>query len=246
MKANNLLFGTQPILETLKSDKLLDRILIQREIAHNEQFKEILQLANAQDVQVSKVPIEKLNRITRKNHQGIIAFISLVAYADLSTVLPGIYEKGQEPLILILDRITDVRNFGAICRSAEGAGVHAVVIPSKGAAQINADAAKTSSGAIHHLPICKEDDLVQCLQYLKQSGLTVVACTEKTPHNLYDTNFNCPLAIIMGSEEDGISNHLLQQADQRIAIPMQGQISSLNVSVATGVILYEVLRQRLA
>ncbi len=246
MKANNLVFGTQPILETLKSEKLLDRILIQREIAHNEQFKEILQLAKAQDVQVSKVPIEKLNRITRKNHQGIIAFISLVAYANLSTVLPGIFEKGQDPVLLILDRITDVRNFGAICRSAEGAGVHAVVIPSKGAAQINADAAKASSGAIHHLPICKEDDLVQCLLYLKQSGLTVVACTEKTSQNLYDTNLNCPLALVMGSEEDGISNHLLQLADQCIAIPMQGQVSSLNVSVATGVILYEVLRQRLS
>jgi 23S rRNA (guanosine2251-2'-O)-methyltransferase len=245
MKADNLIFGIQPILEALRSEKNFDRIVIQREIAHNDQFNEILSLAKERDVVISKVPLERINRITRKNHQGIAAFISLVPYAQVEVVLPGIYEQGQEPLILVLDRITDVRNFGAICRSAEGAGVHAIVIPSKGAAQINSDALKTSSGALNYLPICREDDLVQTLLYLKQSGLAIIACTEKTTQNLYDTKFDQPVAILMGSEDDGISEHLLKLADQKVSIPMKGQVSSLNVSVATGVILYEVLRQRI-
>ncbi len=244
MKADNLIFGVQPILEALKAEKIFDRIIVHREIAHNEQFKEILTLARERDVVISKVPLERINRITRKNHQGIAAFISLVPYARIEMLLPGIYEKGEEPLILVLDRITDVRNFGAICRSAEGAGVHALVIPSKGAAQINSDALKTSSGALNYLPICREDDLVQTLLYLKQSGLAVIACTEKTSQNLYDTKLDRPLAILMGSEEDGISQNLLNIADDKVSIPMKGEVSSLNVSVATGVILYEVLRQR--
>lgn len=156
-----------------------------------------------------------------------------------------VFERGETPLILILDRISDVRNFGAICRSAECAGVHAVVVPSKGAAQINSDAVKASAGAVFNIPVCREESLKKTLLFLKDSGLHVVACTEKAAHNISEMNFNLPLAIILGSEEDGISTDLMQKSDELAKIPMSGKTASLNVSVAAGIVLYEVLRQRI-
>ncbi|CAM3830196.1 23S rRNA (guanosine(2251)-2'-O)-methyltransferase RlmB [Aquirufa aurantiipilula] len=234
-------FGIQSVLETLRAGKEIDRLLVQRELGSIE----ILELAKEKGIQVQKVPIEKLNRITRKNHQGAIAFVSAIHYAKIDNVIADTFEKGQTPLILILDRITDVRNFGAIARTAECAGVHAIVIPSRGAAQINADAMKTSSGALNFLPVCREENLISTIEFLQNSGLKVVACTEKTKDSVYAKDFTEPTAIVLGSEEDGISDEIIRKADELAAIPQSGQVGSLNVSVAAGVIIYEALRQRL-
>ncbi len=236
----DIVFGVQSVLETLKGTKEIEKILLQREFGHAEVEK----LAFERGIPVQRVPLEKLNRVTMKVRQGVIAFVSAVNYAKISNVVADIYEKGEVPLILILDRITDVRNFGAIARTAECAGVNAIVVAARGAAQINADAMKTSSGALNHLPVCRENSLWQVVSELQQSGIQVVACTEKAAESLYKIDFSLPTAILMGSEEDGISENLLEQADYSTKIPMAGKIGSLNVSVATGVILYEVVRQR--
>jgi 23S rRNA (guanosine2251-2'-O)-methyltransferase len=164
---------------------------------------------------------------------------------SLHNVLSSVYEKGQTPLLLILDRVTDVRNFGAIARTAECAGVHAIVIPAKGAAQINADAVKTSSGALNFIPVCRENSLRETVTYLQESGVQVVACTEKAEKSIYQADYSAPTAIIMGSEEDGISDDLIRKADVLAKIPMTGNIASLNVSVAAGAVVFEVVRQRL-
>lgn len=235
-----IVFGIQSVLETLRSGKEIDRLLVQRELGNTE----ILDLAHEKGIQVQKVPVEKLNRITRKNHQGAIAFVSAIHYAKLENVIADTFEKGQIPLVLILDRITDVRNFGAIARTAECAGVHAIVIPSKGAAQINADAMKTSSGALNFIPVCREDSLLQTVNFLQNSGLRVIACTEKGKGSMYAIDYTGPTAIVLGSEEDGISDEIIRKSDDLAVIPQSGQVGSLNVSVAAGVIIYETVRQR--
>ncbi|MFY7911570.1 MAG: 23S rRNA (guanosine(2251)-2'-O)-methyltransferase RlmB [Emticicia sp.] len=236
----DIVFGVQSVLETLKSTKEIEKILLQRDFGHAEVEK----LAREREIPVQRVPLEKLNRVTMKVHQGVIAFVSAVNYAKTSNVVADTFEKGETPLLLILDRVTDVRNFGAIARTAECAGVNAIVVPARGAAQINADAMKTSVGALNHLPVCRENSLSQIVSELQQSGIQVVACTEKATTELYDVDFSVPTAILMGSEEDGISDNLLEQADYATKIPMVGKIGSLNVSVATAVILYEAVRQR--
>jgi 23S rRNA (guanosine2251-2'-O)-methyltransferase len=233
-------FGIQSVIETLKAGQEIDKILVQKELG----MSEIQKLADEREIPIQRVPLEKLNRITRKNHQGIIAFISAIRYVQLHNVLTGIFEKGETPLILVLDRITDVRNFGAIARSAECTGVHAIVIPARGGAQINSDALKTSSGALNYLPVCREQNLNQTLRYLQESGLKIVGCTEKAAENVFDVDFTGPTAIVMGSEEDGISNDILRRADHAVKIPLVGKVASLNVSVATGMVLYEAIRQR--
>lgn len=233
-------FGIQSVLETLRSGKEIDRLLIQRELGNTE----ILDLAREKSIQVQKVPLEKLNRITRKNHQGAIAFVSAIHYAKLENVIADTFEKGLVPFILILDRITDVRNFGAIARTAECAGVHAIVIPSKGAAQINADAMKTSSGALNFIPVCKEDSLLQTVDYLQNSGLRVVSCTEKGKISAYQLDYSGPTALVLGSEEDGISDEIIRKSDDLAFIPQSGKVGSLNVSVAAGVMIFETVRQR--
>jgi 23S rRNA (guanosine2251-2'-O)-methyltransferase len=236
-----IVFGVQSVSETLKSEKEIDKILIQREFGHAEVEK----LAKDREIPIQRVPVEKLNRITGKNHQGIIAFVSSVNYAKISNIVADVFEKGETPLLLILDRITDVRNFGAIARTAECTGVHAIVIPAKGGAAINEDAMKTSSGALNYIPVCRENSLEKVIEELQMSGIQIVTCTEKTEDSLYEPNYTIPTAIVMGSEEDGISEDIIKISNARAKIPMAGQIGSLNVSVATGVILYEVVRQRL-
>ncbi|MES2733059.1 MAG: 23S rRNA (guanosine(2251)-2'-O)-methyltransferase RlmB [Bacteroidota bacterium] len=236
-----MVFGTQAVLETLRSGKEIDKLLIQRELGNNE----IVKLAEEMGIPISKVPTEKLDRVTRKNHQGVICFISAINYASLHNVLSSVYEQGKVPLLLLLDRITDVRNFGAIARTAECAGAQAIVVPTKGAAEINSDAMKTSSGALNFLPVCREASLGETLRYLQESGIQVVACTEKTEKTIYEIDFTIPTALVMGSEEDGISLEILRKADQLAKIPLVGQIGSLNVSVATGIALYEAIRQRI-
>jgi 23S rRNA (guanosine2251-2'-O)-methyltransferase len=238
-------FGVRAVIETIRAGKEIDRLLIQRDLGSSDTIAELLQVAREANVVVSRVPHEKLDRITRKNHQGVIAFVSAIRYVSLHNMLSGVYEKGETPFLLILDRITDVRNFGAIARTAECAGVHAIVIPIRGAAQINADAVKTSSGALNFIPVCREDNLKDTVIYLQQSGLQVVACTEKAEKNIYQADYTSPTAIIMGSEEDGISDELIRKADVLAKIPMTGNIASLNVSVAAGAVVFEAVRQRL-
>ncbi|MGD1839821.1 MAG: 23S rRNA (guanosine(2251)-2'-O)-methyltransferase RlmB [Thermonemataceae bacterium] len=244
-KANkDIVFGTRAIIETIEAGNEIDKILLQKDQGSSETHKALLQLARQYQIPISKVPIFKLNKITRKNHQGAIAFISAIQYASLDHIISEAFTKGEAPIVLILDRITDVRNFGAITRTAECMGVHAVVVPLKNAAQANRDAMKTSAGALNYLPVCREASLFKAVKFLKESGLQVVACTEQAEASLFTTTYASPTAIIMGSEEDGISKELLRQADALVKIPMQGKIASLNVSVATGMILSEVMRQR--
>ncbi len=242
-----MIFGLRPIIEAMLAGKTLEKIFLQKS-ARNPMTDEILDLAKKAEVPVATVPVEKLNKLTRKNHQGAVALLSAISYSPLSEIVPSLFEQGKTPLLLVLDRITDVRNFGSIARNAECLGVDAIIIPSRGGAQINADAMKTSAGALNLVPVCREPNLKDTIDYLKDSGIQIVACTEKTEHQLTDDSnldFVGPTAIIMGSEEDGISPEYLKRADARVRIPLVGQIGSLNVSVATGIILYEVLRQRL-
>jgi len=192
------------------------------------------------------VPGEKLDGLTRKNHQGAVAYVSPIDFAPLDGLVSGLFEEGKVPFLLLLDRITDVRNFGAIARTAECLGVQAIVVPGRGAAQINGDALKTSAGALNLLPVCRENDLRASIEFLQQSGVLIVACTEKADEvvGAQTTDFSGPIAVLMGSEEDGISPELLRMADVKLRVPMTGQIQSLNVSVAAGIMLFEVARQR--
>lgn len=242
----DMIFGLRPILEALNAGRTLDKIFLLRG-TKNSMTQDITALAKAADVPVSMVPVEKLDGITRKNHQGAVAYVSPIDYMPLDSILAGLYEEGKTPLLLVLDRITDVRNFGSIARNAECMGVHAIVVPSRGAAQINGDALKTSAGALNLVPVCREANLKDTLTFLRESGVQVVACTEKADSSLEAeaVDLSGPLAVLMGSEEDGISPEYLRLADHKLRIPMAGQISSLNVSVASGIMLYEVLRQRL-
>jgi 23S rRNA (guanosine2251-2'-O)-methyltransferase len=242
----DMLFGLRPILEALNAGRTLDKIFLLRG-TKNSMTQDISDLARAANVPVSMVPLEKLEGMTRKNHQGAVAYVSPIDFAPLDSLLAGLFEDGKVPFLLLLDRVTDVRNFGAIARTAECMGVQALVVPARGAAQINGDAVKTSAGALNLLPVCREADLHQTIQFLKNSGLTVVACTEKADADLGNTapaSLSGPIAVVMGSEEDGISPDLLRLCDQRLRIPMSGQIQSLNVGVAAGIMLFEVAKSR--
>ena len=237
---SDMVFGIQSVLETLRSGKEIERLLIQKDLS----FPEIQQLAVELGAPMSRVPPEKLDRLTRKNHQGVVCFISPVRYVPVHNVLTQVFEDGQTPLFLMLDRITDVRNFGAIARTAECAGTQALLVPFKGGSQINSDAMKTSSGALNYLPVSREGSILDTLHYLKDSGLQVVACTEKGDDSLYEVDFKLPTVIIMGSEEDGIAESLLKLSDRKVRIPLAGKVESLNVSAAAAVVLYEAVRQR--
>ncbi len=226
---NNIVFGTRAVIEAIKSDKEVDKILLQTGL-QNELIRELRTVMQEKNIPFQYVPPEKLNRITRKNHQGVIAYVSEVVYHDISAILPGIFEQGKTPLILVLDRITDVRNFGAIARSAECAGVDAIVIPIRGSASVNSDAIKTSAGALHKIPVCRVENLKETIDYLKESGLTIAACTEKGSTDHYKSKLDGPLAVIMGSEEDGVSDEYLKRANVKVKIPMLGTIESLNVA----------------
>ncbi|MFH1321612.1 MAG: 23S rRNA (guanosine(2251)-2'-O)-methyltransferase RlmB [Bacteroidota bacterium] len=240
---DKLVFGIRPIMEAIKAGKEIERLLIRKDLT-GELVKELMTLVGDQKIHFQSVPVEKLNRLTRKNHQGVICFISLIAYASLENILPYIYEQGKTPLILILDRITDVRNFGAISRTAECACVDAIVIPLREMAQINADAIKTSAGALHKIPVCRSKSLKEAIRFLKNSGLQIVACTEKAASSYDEVDYRLPTAIIMGSEENGVSEECLQSSDLNVKIPLRGEIESLNVSVASGIVLFEAIRQR--
>jgi 23S rRNA (guanosine2251-2'-O)-methyltransferase len=239
-----MVFGIRAIIEAIKSGKEIESLYLQRGLTGGI-ILELRTLINEQEIGFQLVPIEKLNRLTTKNHQGAVAFISPISYDKIENIIPGIYEKGEVPLILILDGITDVRNFGAIARTAECAGVHALIVPAKGSAQINPDAIKTSVGALYKIPVCRHDSLFKTAKFLQESGLQLIACTEKTDDYLYQPDYTAPTAIVMGSEESGISVDLIRISDHLAKIPMYGEIESLNVSVSAGILLYEAVRQRL-
>lgn len=242
-KEQNYIFGIRSIIEAIKAKKTIDKLFIQKGL-HNELFTELWKLVRLERINYKHVPLEKINRITRKNHQGVLAFISPIDFHNIEDVIPTLYEEGSNPLILVLDRITDVRNFGAIARTAECAGVNSILIPEQNTAAINADAIKTSAGALHRITVCRTWNMKLALQFMKDSGIQIIACTEKTQENIYKPDYTNPTAIIVGSEEDGVSSECLKMSNIKTKIPMNGNIASLNVSVATGIILSECTRQR--
>lgn len=238
-----MIYGIRPVMEAVEAGKEIERIFINR-LSTSAQMKHLKQVLRDHNINWQEVPVEKLSRLTRANHQDVICYISQISYAPVEEIVQRSFSEGKTPLLIVLDYITDVRNFGAIARTAECCGADAIVIPARGSAQINADAVKTSAGALNIIPVCKVDNLKNTLLYLRESGLKIYAATEKGKMNSFDADFKSPCAIIMGSEDTGISNDLLKMADDLLKIPLTGQIASLNVSVACGMLLHEVLRQR--
>ena len=244
MKDNNMIFGLHAVIEAIRSDREIDVIYIRHEFK-SELAGELQRLIKEKNIPVKRTPVERLNRITRKNHQGVIAFLQIVPYQRLDDILPFVYEQGRNPFIVILDGVTDVRNFGAIARTCECAGVDALVIPARGSAAISADAVQTSAGALHTLPVCREAGIREAINMLHDNGVTVIAATEQaagihTSIPLHDR----PVAILMGAEDTGIAPAHLRMADHLVRIPLFGNIQSLNVSVAASILIYEVVRQR--
>ena len=239
----NTIFGIHPILEALNSELVIDKLFIQKE-SSNTKIQEIETICETSDVTINYVPIEKLNRLTKGNHQGVVAITSPISFHSLESLVENIIQEKEKPLFLILDQLSDVRNFGAIIRTAECTGVDAIIIQKKGGAPVTGDTIKTSAGAIFKIPICKVDHIKDAIFYLKASNIITIAATEKTNETIYDLSLNSPIAIIMGSEGKGVSKSVLNIVDQKAALPLLGDINSLNVSVACGALLYEVLRQR--
>lgn len=244
MQPSDYIFGLRAIIEAIQAGKEIDKIYIKKDLS-GPLATELIELARENRVVMQRVPIEKLNRITRKNHQGVIAMMSAVSYHSLSNLVPQLFEEGLLPFIVVLDGITDVRNFGAIARTCECAGVDAIVIPRHGSVSVGGDAVKTSAGALLHLPVCREQSTLSAVRFLKDSGFNVVAVSEKAEINYTSADYTVPTALVLGAEDTGISPEVIRQCDTFVSIPMFGNIESLNVSVAAGVLIYEVVRQRL-
>ena len=240
-----MIFGIRAVIEAVQAGKDIDKILIRRDMT-SDLSKELFTAIENRIIPVQKVPLEKLNRITTKNHQGVIAFISPIVFQRIEDIIPQVYEAGRNPFVVVLDGVTDVRNFGAIARTCECAGVDAIVIPARGGAAINADAVKTSAGALMTIPVCREENLRNALKFLIDSGLKLVAATEKAADIYTQTTYTDPVAILMGSEDEGIAPEHLRLCDSLVQIPIAGKIESLNVSVAAGILIYETVRQRTA
>jgi 23S rRNA (guanosine2251-2'-O)-methyltransferase len=245
MEKKDMIYGTRSVMEASRSGRQIERVFLQAGVS-NDLMKELVQQLKQQGVPFSWVPAEKLNRLTTKNHQGAVGFLSAVRYASLQQIIDHAYSEGRVPFLLILDRITDVRNFGAVARTCECAGLDALIIEETGNAPVTSDAVKTSAGALHHLPVCKVKSMKQTFRELHDNGIQVIACTEKAADDLYSADLSGPTALLLGSEEDGIADDLLKGADRLVRIPMKGKIGSLNVSVAAGIAIYEGVRQKLA
>ena len=243
IEKNEMIFGVRAVIEAIQAGKEIDRILIKRDI-QSDLSKELFAVVKGTMIPVQRVPVERINRITRKNHQGVVAFISSITYQKTEDIVPMLFEQGKNPLLIMLDGITDVRNFGAIARTCECAGVDAIVIPSKNSVSANADAIKTSAGALYKLPVCREQNLTQTIKFLKDSGFKIVAATEKGDYDYTKANYNDPVCIIMGAEDTGVPYEQLALCDEWIKRPMLGTIESLNVSVAAGILIYEAVKQR--
>jgi 23S rRNA (guanosine2251-2'-O)-methyltransferase len=243
MEKENQIFGIRAIIEAIQAGASVDKVYIQKE-ATGELMKDLMKVMKRGNVKFSYVPVEKLNRLTPNNHQGAVATISPISFYDIETLINTVTESGKTPLFLILDQISDARNFGAIIRTAECTGVDGIIIQKSGSAPVNGDTVKTSAGAIFNVPICKVEHIKDAIFYLQGSGIKTVAANEKTDKNIYDVNLNEPVAIIMGSEDRGINPSVLKIVDEKAKLPMFGTIGSLNVSVACGAFLYEAVRQR--
>ncbi|RFN58678.1 23S rRNA (guanosine(2251)-2'-O)-methyltransferase RlmB [Marixanthomonas ophiurae] len=243
MSKKDNIFGIYPVLEAIKSDTEIDKVYIQKDSDNDKLAAIISELENKQ-VTINHVPVEKLNRLTNGNHQGVVAITSPISFVALEEIVEKSLESKNVPLFLVLDQISDVRNFGAIIRTAECTGVDAIIIQKKGGAPVSGDTVKTSAGAIFNMPICKVNHIKDAIYYLQGSGIKTVAATEKTEKDIYNTSFNEPLALVMGSEGKGVSTSVLKIVDEQAALPLLGEINSLNVSVACGAFLYEVVRQR--
>lgn len=239
------IYGLRPVIEAIEAGKPIDKVIID-ESARGELQTKLRKLLKEVEIPHQIVPQFRFFKVAdrNKNHQGVVAFASLIEYQDIEEIIQQTFENGEMPLVMVLDKITDVRNFGAIARSAECMGVHALLIPSKGGAAINDDALKTSAGALLKIPVCRSNNLKNTLEYLKNSGLSLAACTEEGAVDCYKADLNTPVAIIMGNEETGVSPEYIKRSDVAIKIPMTGEIESLNVSVAAGIVLYECARQR--
>ena len=241
---SQVVFGIRAVKEAIESGKQVDKVLMKKDLG-GELARELLSVTREYNVPVQRVPVERINKVTRKNHQGVIAFMAAVDYYHVDDIVPALYDEGINPLVVVLDGVTDVRNFGAIARTCECAGVNCIVIPERNSVSVNADAVKTSAGALNYLPVCRERNLVKAVQYLRDSGFKVMGASEKTDLNYTKADFTGPVAIVLGAEDTGISTDVLKLCDTLVAIPEFGQINSLNVSVAGGIMIYEVVRQRL-
>lgn len=243
IKENDCIFGLRPVIEAVRAGKQIDRLLVKQGLK-GALYHELMIEVRKHQIPYQIVPVERIELVTRKNHQGVLAWLSVIEYQKIANLLPMIFEKGQDPLVIVLDGVSDVRNFGAIVRSAACFGAHAIVIPEKGSARITADAVKTSSGALNSFPVCREKSILRAVQYLKESGLKVICADESSGNAVAEVHLTGPSALILGSEDKGISRELSALADTAVRIPITGTIPSLNVSVAAGVFLYEINRQR--
>lgn len=243
MEKSDYIFGIRAVIEAIESGKSIDKVLIRKDLG-GDLARELFAKIKEYGVLTQRVPAERLNRITMKNHQGVVAIVSPVTYHRLENLLPSLYEEGANPFLIVLDGLTDTRNFGAIGRTADCSGVDGIVIPERNSVSVTSDAVKTSAGALFYVPVCRERDLVSAVRMLRDSGVKVVGATEKGAQDYTEIDYTVPVAIVMGSEDTGISDEVLRLCDELAAIPMLGNIGSLNVSVAAGVMMYEALRQR--
>lgn len=243
MEKEHQIFGIRAIIEAIQAGKEIDKVFIQKDI-QGDLMKDLMKVMKRANVNFSYVPVEKLNRLTPNNHQGAVATIAPISFHDLETLVERVIESGKMPLFLILDQISDARNFGAIIRTAECTGVNGIIVQKQGSAPVNGDTVKTSAGAVFNVPICKVEHIKDAIFHLQGSGIKTIAATEKTEQTIYDVSFNEPVAIIMGSEDRGVNPSVLKIVDEKAKLPMFGTIASLNVSVACGAFLYEAVRQR--
>lgn len=238
-----MIFGIRAVIEAIEAGKEIDKLLIKKDL-QGDLSRELFNILKGRHIPVQRVPVEKLNRITRKNHQGVIAYTTQITYQHIEDIVPSLFEEGKNPFFVLLDGLTDVRNFGAIARTAECAGVDAIIIPSKNSVSVNADAIKTSAGALHTIPVCREDNITKTIKYLKNCGIHIAGATEKGNRSYTKGTYDGPVCLIMGAEDRGIPQEHLALCDEWVKIPILGHIGSLNVSVAAGVLIYEIVKQR--
>ena len=240
--SQQMIFGLRPLMEAIGAGREISKVLFRKGL-EGDTYQDLIVALRKLDIPSQIVPVEKLNRITRKNHQGVIAFVSPVEYIRIENLIPELYEKGENPFIVVCDGITDIRNIGAIARSAECAGAHALLLPAKGSAMISADAVKTSAGALNHIAVCRTDHLKSSLIFLKNSGLKIIAATEKARSIYHQADLAGPVALLLGAEDTGITDEYLRISDIVVKIPVKGKVSSLNVSAAAAVLMYEMVKQ---
>jgi 23S rRNA (guanosine2251-2'-O)-methyltransferase len=241
MTESNVIFGMRAVIEALKSDQIIEKVLVKTGL-QGELFNELKRTLKDNNVPFQLVPVERIQRVTTKNHQGVVALVSPVSYQDVEAVVQKKIESGERSVVLVLDGITDVRNFGAIARTAECAGVTAIVIPEKGSAPVNGDAIKTSAGALFRIPVCRVSRLWYTMKFLKSHNFTIVAASEKAGVNYRQVDYAGPIALVLGAEDTGISSQVMKMVDQQVAIPVKSEIGSLNVSVAAGILIYEIMK----